>query len=79
MKTFARMRVVAAASIKKVADVVVEVIDYVEPVGVPEFDKMDMAELHEMCREEGVVMGNRDESELRVDLEEAYELYPSDV
>lgn len=75
MKTFARMRVVAAASIKKVADV----IDYVEPVGVPEFDKMDMAELHEMCREEGVIMGNKDESELRADLEEAYELYPSDV
>jgi len=78
MKTFARMRVVAAASIKKVAETVVEVID-VEPVGVPEFNKMDMAELKEMCREEGIVMGNKDESELREDLEETYELYPSDV
>ena len=78
MKTFARMRVVAAASVKKVAKVVVEVID-VEPVGVPVFDEMDLNELREMAKEEGITRAGKDEFDLRDGLEKEYELYPSDV
>ena len=78
MKTFVRARRLAAMAMKSVA-AVVEGNQFSISIPVVDFEGMEMNELREMAKEEGITRAGKDEFDLRDGLEKEYELYPSDV